>query len=56
MTEQRRSSVTPFAELEGRPTQLDPRMDFAVVCPNCRRMPHGETPPLLPDELRARLR
>lgn len=45
--------LTPFSELEGRPTHLDPRTDFAVVCPNCHRMLHKRTPPLLPDELRA---
>jgi MrcB-like, N-terminal domain/HNH endonuclease len=44
--------LTPFAELDGRPTQLDPRIDFAVVCPNCHQMLHRRTPPLPPDELR----
>jgi 5-methylcytosine-specific restriction protein A len=48
--------LTPFSELEGRPTQLDPRTDFAVVCPNCHRMLHKRTPPLSPDELRALVR
>ena len=32
--------LTPFAELEGRPTKLDPRKDFAVVCASCHRMLH----------------
>jgi 5-methylcytosine-specific restriction enzyme A len=45
--------LTPFSELQGRPTRLDPRTDFAVVCPNCHRMLHRRTPPLSPDELRA---
>jgi 5-methylcytosine-specific restriction protein A len=48
--------LTPFSELQGRPTRLDPRADFAVVCPNCHRMLHTRTPPLPPDELRALLR
>ena len=48
--------LTPFAQLQGRPTQLDPRTDFAVLCPNCHRMLHRRTPPLLPRELRSLLR
>jgi 5-methylcytosine-specific restriction protein A len=47
--------LTPFAELNGRPTQLDPASDFIVVCPNCHRMLHQRTPPLTPDELIALL-
>jgi 5-methylcytosine-specific restriction protein A len=37
--------LTPFAQLEGRPTKLDPRTDFAVVCPDCHRMIHKRTEP-----------
>jgi 5-methylcytosine-specific restriction protein A len=43
--------LTPFAELDGRPTHLDPIADFAVVCPNCHRMLH-KGPPYTLDELR----
>jgi 5-methylcytosine-specific restriction protein A len=48
--------LTPFAELDGRPTQLDPRTDFAVVCPNCHRMLHRHSPPLTPTKLKGLLR
>jgi 5-methylcytosine-specific restriction protein A len=47
--------LTPFAELQGRPTRLDPATDFIVVCPNCHRMLHRRTPPLAPAELLALL-
>jgi 5-methylcytosine-specific restriction protein A len=47
--------LTPFSELKGRPTQLDPKTDFAVLCPNCHRMLHKVTPPLTPSELRDRI-
>lgn len=47
--------LTPFAELDERPRKLDPRNDFAIVCANCHRMIHSETPPLSPIDLRARL-
>jgi 5-methylcytosine-specific restriction enzyme A len=47
--------LTPFSELKGRPTQLDPKTDFAALCPNCHRMLHIVTPPLTPDELNARM-
>jgi 5-methylcytosine-specific restriction protein A len=30
--------LTPLADLQGRPTELDPRHDFAVVCASCHRM------------------
>jgi 5-methylcytosine-specific restriction protein A len=33
-----------FASLEGRPTELDPKTDFAVVCANCHRMLHRGAP------------
>jgi 5-methylcytosine-specific restriction protein A len=36
--------LTPFASLDGRPTELDPTMDFAVVCPDCHRMLHRRSP------------
>lgn len=32
--------LTLFAGLDGRPTELDPETDFAVVCPDCHRMLH----------------
>jgi 5-methylcytosine-specific restriction enzyme A len=48
--------LTPFSELKGRPTHLDPTTDFAVVCPNCHRMLHRVTPPLEPSALKARMR
>jgi 5-methylcytosine-specific restriction protein A len=47
--------LTPFSELKGRPTKLDPKADFAVLCPNCHRMLHKVTPPLTPSELRDRI-
>ena len=36
--------LTPFASLDGRPTELDPEKDFAVVCPDCHRMLHRRSP------------
>ena len=47
--------LTPFADLQVRPTQLDPATDFVVVCPNCHRMLHRQAPPLSPAELEALL-
>lgn len=41
--------LTPFSQLDERPRQLDPRRDFAIVCANCHRLLHSETPPLLPE-------
>ncbi len=38
--------LTPFSEMDSRPRQLDPEKDFAIVCSNCHRMLHSETPPL----------
>ena len=35
--------LTPFAQLDERPTALDPEHDFAVVCPDCHRMIHRRT-------------
>jgi 5-methylcytosine-specific restriction protein A len=43
--------LTPFADLKGRPTKLDPRTDFVVLCPNCHRMLHRQSPPLTPNNL-----
>jgi 5-methylcytosine-specific restriction protein A len=37
--------LTPFSSLEGRPTELDPLRDFAVVCPDCHRMIHRRPEP-----------
>jgi 5-methylcytosine-specific restriction protein A len=36
--------LSPFASLNGRPAELDPKSDFAVVCPDCHRMLHRRTP------------
>jgi 5-methylcytosine-specific restriction protein A len=47
--------LTPFSSLKGRPTELDPRSDFTVVCSNCHRMLHRTQPPLEPASLRERL-
>lgn len=47
--------LTPFSDLKGRPTMLDPKTDFAVLCPNCHRMLHRVTPPITPEELRKRM-
>jgi 5-methylcytosine-specific restriction protein A len=47
--------LTPFASLAGRPTELDPKTDFAVVCPDCHRMLHRRSPePYTLKELSAR--
>lgn len=43
--------LTPFAGLEGRPTELDPATDFAVVCPDCHRMIHRRKEPYSLDEV-----
>jgi 5-methylcytosine-specific restriction enzyme A len=48
--------LTPFSELDGRPTQLDARHDFAVVCANCHRMIHRKRPPYTLLEVMDRLR
>jgi 5-methylcytosine-specific restriction enzyme A len=47
--------LTPFAQLDERPRELDPRADFAIVCANCHRLLHSETLPLVPEELATRL-
>ena len=46
--------LKPFAGLNGRPTDLDPARDFAVLCPNCHAMAH-RGPPYTVGELRLRL-
>lgn len=38
--------LVPFKDLDEQPKQLDPEKDFAVVCANCHRILHSETPPL----------
>lgn len=43
--------LVPFAEMNERPTKLDPATDFAVVCANCHRLLHSQTPPLTPQQL-----
>lgn len=45
--------LTQFASLEGRPTDLDPKTDFAVVCPDCHRMIHRRADPYSLEELSA---
>jgi 5-methylcytosine-specific restriction enzyme A len=47
--------LVPFADLDERPRELDPSKDFAIVCSNCHRMLHSETPPLGVAELQQRL-
>jgi 5-methylcytosine-specific restriction protein A len=47
--------LTPFADLDGRPRTISASSDFAVVCANCHRMLHSQTPPLLPEDLARRL-
>ena len=47
--------LKPFAQLDGAPTSLDPKHDFAVVCPNCHRFLH-KGPPFTIAEARATLR
>jgi 5-methylcytosine-specific restriction protein A len=46
--------LKPFAGLDGRPTNLDPVRDFAVLCPNCHAMAH-RGPPYTVSELRERI-
>ena len=38
--------LIPISDLKGRPKQLDPKVDFTVVCANCHRMLHRHKPPL----------
>lgn len=49
--------LVPLGELAGRPEPriLDPATDFTVVCANCHRMLHRQSPVLRPAELVARL-
>jgi 5-methylcytosine-specific restriction enzyme A len=47
--------LAPFEELDDEPRDLDPEEDFAVVCANCHRMLHSETPPLSPERLARRI-
>jgi 5-methylcytosine-specific restriction enzyme A len=47
--------LTPFSSLEGRPTKLDPKTDFAVVCPDCHRMIHRRREPLSLEEVSAEM-
>ncbi len=43
--------LVPFADLDNQPRDLDPQEDFAVVCANCHRMLHSQTPPLKIEDL-----
>jgi 5-methylcytosine-specific restriction protein A len=47
--------LAPLAELSERPTTLDPRHDFAVVCASCHRMIHRRRPPYDLDTIREAL-
>ncbi|HUY24513.1 MAG TPA: hypothetical protein VMV09_04310 [Candidatus Saccharimonadales bacterium] len=49
--------LVPLAEVAGRPEPriLDPATDFTVVCANCHRMLHRQSPALRPAELVALL-
>jgi 5-methylcytosine-specific restriction protein A len=47
--------LIPFASLEGRPTDLNPKTDFAVVCPDCHRMIHRRPEPYTLEEISARI-
>lgn len=47
--------LTPVSQLNGRAVEIDPKRDYAVVCPNCHRMLHTDKPPLTPAQLRSRL-
>lgn len=47
--------LTPFSQLKGRPTELDPNADFAVVCPDCHRMIHRRGEPYTLEEISARI-
>lgn len=38
--------LTPLSEMGERPRMQDPKTDFTVVCSNCHRMLHRQTPPL----------
>jgi 5-methylcytosine-specific restriction protein A len=46
---------TPFEQLDERPTALDPRTDFDIVCATHHRMVHSKTPPLTVAQLRGLL-
>jgi hypothetical protein len=47
--------LKPLGSLR-KSAQVNPKTDVIVVCGNCHRMLHRTDPPLMPDELRARLR
>jgi 5-methylcytosine-specific restriction protein A len=47
--------LTPVSELDGRPSQLDPRHDFAVLCASCHRVVHRRRPPYSLEEVKAAL-
>ncbi|HEV7774002.1 MAG TPA: DUF3578 domain-containing protein [Conexibacter sp.] len=38
--------VVPYAELDEQPRPIKPAEDFAIVCANCHRLLHTESPPL----------
>ena len=48
--------LTLFADLQGRPTELSPRDDFAVLCASCHRMVHRRRTPYELDDVRAALK
>jgi 5-methylcytosine-specific restriction protein A len=43
--------LKPLRTSEGRPTELDARKDFTVVCSNCHRMLHRTDPAVAPNDL-----
>jgi 5-methylcytosine-specific restriction protein A len=45
--------LVPFSDLDERPRDIAPG-DFAIVCSNCHRLIHSETPPLSVPETRSR--
>jgi len=47
--------ILPLAALPGS-TVIDPARDLVPVCPNCHAMLHSARPPLLPQELRDRMK
>ncbi len=48
--------LTPLSELHGRPTALNPKTDFTVLCSNCHAMVHRTLKPLTISELKQTLR
>lgn len=47
--------LNPLASLDA-PKPVDPRTELVPLCPNCHRVAHLATPPLLPSQIRDSLR